>query len=401
MAEVVRQLSERLAALGHSITVATGYHPARTESWVNGVNVVSFEVSGNSVYGLKGDVAGYERFLLDSRFDIVVNFAAQQWATDIALPLLPRVAGRKVFVPTGFSGLYSRKYREYFRQLPELMHQYDMNVFLSDCYRDICLARKHGIEKIVLIPNGASADEFLGPVTDIRSQLGILPNHFLVLHVGSHTGLKGHEETIEIFSQADIRDATLLIVGNEPPDGCGSLCREQAGQLNASARFLDAGKRIIVTTLTRPETVSAFHAAELFLFPSNIECSPIVLFECMASLTPFLATDAGNSAEIIEWSGGAGVLLPTAPSNFWPRHGSLIERFLEKVKIVLGRAEDFCVVHAEISKSALLLESLSRDGSRRKIMAQTGFSSWQERFTWEKISDEYEALYRCLLERTA
>jgi len=300
---------------------------------MNGVAVASFAVSGNSVNGLEGDVTGYERFLLESRFDIVVNFAAQQWATDIALPLLPSITGRKVFVPTGFSGLYSLRYQDYFRKLPEFMRQYDMNVFLSECYRDITFARKHGIAKTLLIPNGASADEFLGPVTDIRSQMGIPTDHFLILHVGSHTGLKGHEEAMEIFRQADIRDSTLLIVGNEPPGGCGSLCLSRAEQLNASARFRGDDKRIVVTPLSRPETVSAYHAADLFMFPSNIECSPIVLFECMASRTPFLVTDVGNCAEIIDWSGGAGVLLPSDPPAFLPRHGTLMSRYVEKLRI--------------------------------------------------------------------
>ena len=95
MAEVVRQLSERLVSLGHSVTVATEQHLARDESCMNGVDVVPFSVSGNSVYGFEGDVAGYERFLLESHFDVVVNFAAQQWATDIALPLLSRIAVRQ------------------------------------------------------------------------------------------------------------------------------------------------------------------------------------------------------------------------------------------------------------------------------------------------------------------
>lgn len=398
MQEAVRQLSERLTGLGHDVTVATAHLPDRKEHLINGVKIEEFSVSGNSINGLEGDVAGYERFLLESSFDVVVNFAAQQWATDIALPLLSRIPGRKVFVPTGFSGLYSRSYRDYFRQLPEFMRQYDMNVFLSDSYRDISFARKHNIAKTVLIPNGASADEFLGPVTDIRSLVGVPMDHFLILHVGSHTGLKGHEEAMEIFKQANIRDVTLLIVGNDLSGGCGVLCREHSDQLNVSARFMDDGKRIVVTLLTRPETVAAYHAADLFLFPSNIECSPLVLFECMASRTPFLVTDVGNSSEIIDWSGGAGVLLPSAPPAFLPRYGTLISRIVEKLRIIFGRADDFTAVRANIHGSVALLEMLYLDAARRKNMAQAGFLAWRTRFTWESIAGEYETLYRNLVE---
>ncbi len=72
----------------------------------------------------------------------------------------------------------------------------------------------------------------------------------------------------------------------------------------------NGNKKYIITDLTREETVAAYKSANLFLFPSNIECSPIVLFECMASHLPFLTTDVGNSKEIIEWSNG-GEILPT------------------------------------------------------------------------------------------
>lgn len=398
MAEVARQLSERLVTLGHTVTVATEHHPDRTPTGFNGVKVLSFDVRGNAVKGYEGDVAGFQRFLLDTSFDIVTNFAAQQWATDLSLPLLPRIAGRKVFVPTGFSGLFSRSYRDYFRQMPEFMRQYDMNVFLSNSYRDITFARRHGIARTVLIPNGAAADEFLVPCQDLRSQLGVPPEHFLILHVGSHTWLKGHEEAMEIFRRADLRDATLLIVGNESPGGCGTICRERATLLNASAGFRSDRKRIILTPLSRTETVSAYHVADLFLFPSNIECSPIVLFECMASKTPFLVTDVGNSAEIIDWSGGAGLLLPSDSPPLLPRYGSLLDRIREKIRIMQGCADDFNGVRPNLHGSSVLLSALCRDADRRNEMAQCGFLAWQKSFTWEAITGQYESLYRSLHE---
>lgn len=402
MAEVVKQLSERLAAKGHAVTVASEGHPERmADCMKNGVHVKSFAVSGNAVNGFEGDVEGYTRFLLESRFDVVVNFAAQQWATDIALPLLTEIPGRKVFVPTGFSGLYSRRYRDYFAQLPEFMRHYDMNVFLSDTYRDISFARQHNIARTILIPNGAGADEFLPQAPGLRPLLGIPADDFLILHVGSHTGLKGHEEAMEIFAQADIRNATLLIVGNDPCGGCGPLCLTKAEALNASTRFNKKGKRIIVTALSRSDTVAAYQAADLFLFPSNIECSPIVLFECLASRTPFLVTDVGNSAEIISWSNGAGKLLPTDPPPFLPRFGTLRDRCIEKVRIVLGRSNDFAAVRANIRGSAALLTSLYCDADSRQKMALNGFMSWQKRFTWEAIADEYESLYRKLVDGDA
>jgi glycosyltransferase involved in cell wall biosynthesis len=127
----------------------------------------------------------------------------------------------------------------------------------------------------------------------------------------------------------------------------------------------------LIKSLARDETVAAYHAADIFLFPSNIECSPLVLFECLASKTPFLTSDAGNAVEIIRWS-GAGRLLPT----FQDEHG---------------------YARADVNSSAKALEDMVADSAARKSMAAAGFSAWRKRFTWDKISLEYESLYKRML----
>ena len=55
MQEVVRQISERLVALGHQVTVATTALPERTEKEINGVKIVEFKISGNAVRGMSGE----------------------------------------------------------------------------------------------------------------------------------------------------------------------------------------------------------------------------------------------------------------------------------------------------------------------------------------------------------
>lgn len=373
MQEVVKQLSERLARFGHEVTVATTRLPERAESVVNGVKIAEFAIAGNLVRGLRGDVESYRRFLLESDFDIITNFAAQQWATDVALPLLDDIKAAKVFVPTGFSGLYLPQFQDYFASMKSWLHKYDMNVFLSNDYRDINFARDSGARNITVIPNGASEDEFL-PETkiDVRALLGIPHDHFLILHVGSHTGLKGHGEAIRIFAGARISNATLLIIANDIRGGCARSCNMKKALFNAWPGRRSDGKRLLITPLSREETIAAYQTADLFLFPSNVECSPLVLFESMASRTPFATTDAGNAAEIVGWSGG-GVVLPTSRD----RKG---------------------YSHADVSLSRSVVEDLRHDPGKRNRLAESGFSAWRERFTWGNIAREYERLYRRISE---
>lgn len=371
MQEVVKQLSEGLVKLGHKVTVATTKLSKRKNKIINGVKIEEFSIEGNLVKGFKGEIERYKEFLINSDFDIVTNFAAQQWASDLAFDILDKIKGKKVFVPTGFSGFYMPQYKDYFKDMKGWIKKYDMNVFVSNNYRDINFARNNGVKKIKLIPDGASEEEFLGQDTiDIKEKLNIRKNNFLILHVGSHTGLKGHREAIEIFEKAKITNTTFLIVGNSFGGGCTNYCFIKEKLFNLSPKRLSDKKRLIVTSLSREETVSAYKQADLFLFPSNLERSGLVLFESMASKTPFLVTDVGWAKEIIKCS-KAGVLLPTRKDK---------------------RGYSF----AKIEESARKLEYLYKKNDKRKKMIECGFKVWKKRFTWGKITKEYEKLYKNL-----
>lgn len=372
MQEVVRQLSERLARSGHDVTVATSRLPGRSKREYRGVRIAEFSVFGNLALGMSGELDEFRKFVLNGGFDVVTNFAAQQWSTDALLPVLKHINGAKVFVPTGFSALHDPTYRDYFASMKEWMRQYDVNVFLSESYRDVEFARACNVKNMITIPNGAAEDEFLAkPEVDIRTRLGIPRNHLLILNVGSHTHAKGHAESISVFAKAQIRNATLLLVANDVEGGCSNSCRSTEARSRFRPSWYFAGKRLLVRSLSRTETIAAFHAADLLLFTSQIECSPLVLFEAMASRTPFLATDVGNVAEIIQWSDG-GELLPTSFDS-----------------LGFGRVE--------VTAAAEILERLAADASRREELAAAGFSAWCKNFTWERIALQYEAMYRSLL----
>jgi len=400
MQQVVKQLSERLIKLGHEVTVATSYHPNRENLLINGVKIEEFEISGKAIGGYQAgenEIQRYRDFLLNSEFDVITNFAAQQWATDIALPILNKIKAAKVFVPTGFSELANIKFNDYFDSMKIWMKEYDMNVFLSKDYQDIDFARENCVKNIKVIPNGASAEEFVEkPSINIRKELGIPENHSLILHVGSHTGLKGHKEAVKIFKKAKIVNATLLLVGNTTHSigemnhllkfsiksianlfsffsgkkffpSCSFSCKLDEQWFKYSYAHKLQNKLFFVKNLSREQTVAAYMASDLFLFPSNIECSPLVLFECMASKTPFLTTDVGNSKEIISWS-NSGTLLPTLELK-------------DGLRI------------ADINKSANILEELISNKKAVKEKAILGFKAFTNNYSWDKISKEYEQLY--------
>lgn len=404
--EVVRQISERLAARGHNVTVATTRLKNRETRLLNGVRIEEFDISGNAVAGLHGEMGRYQRFLVEGKFDIMMNYAAQQWSMDLVFPMLEQIPYRKVMIPCGFSALYSPEFQEYFKQMPQWMRQYDHLVFHAGEYRDVNFARAYQIDNYSIIPNGASQAEFQQDVPSFRRRYHIPEDVPMLLTVGSHTGIKGHHLCMDAFQQMDINRASLVIIGNtigspagfwslfirpvlsaikhrdfglaarlvrdlfsgtlEP--GCLSDCLAQARKINQNKM---SEKRVFVLDPPRMDVVAAYRSADLFVLGSNVEYSPLVLYEALASKTPFVTLACGNSAEIVRWSGG-GILAPT----YQKREG---------------------YVDGEPTDLARTIESLLNNPPELARLADAGHSAWLERFTWEKIVLEYEALYQSLV----
>lgn len=359
--EVVRQLAERLVKRGHIVTVATTFLGERTFDTLNGVQIEQFKLSGNSARGIKGsseEVKRYQSFLKKD-FDIIVNYAAQIWTTDLMLPILCEVSGKKILIPCGYSGLHNSAYREYFAKLPVFLNEYDSLVYLSCCYQDKIFGDGHGFaDKGVVIPNAAAEEEFLSSDTfDIRKKLGI-DAKYLLLDVSTHYRDKGHGFVIDAFLEMHRNDTTLLIVGEHPGAtligkakqlvrGCYKNCFIHS-KLHNNIRLVGGKDRALV--------VSAYKNADLFLFGSKVECAPLVLYEAFASKTPFISTAVGN---VFDYSN--------------------IVRIVKTPK-----------------EMATMANELLNDEQKRGSMAEKGFALWKEMYTWDIIVDQYEALFNKL-----
>lgn len=354
---------------GHTVTVATTRLAGRKALTHNGVAIEEFSISGNEARGYSGETPRYQDFLLTGSFDIMMNYAAQQWSTDLALPILEHIPCKKVLAPCGFSGLYDTAYREYFAHMPERLKHYDHLVFHSQTYRDAEFADRHGLHHYSLIPNGASEEEFGKDDPGFRQKYGIPDDVSLLIAVSNHTPLKGHKLVLDAFRLARIDRAVLLIIGK--PFGrlrCLPACKLTAWGI----RMFSSGKKVSILDLPRSDVLAAYHAGDIFLHGSQLECSPLVLFEAMASKTPFITTNCGNAKEIVSWGhGGIAISGEQTPEG-----------------IVISRPGDM----------ARAIEDLAADPSYRRQLGENGYRAWKARFTWEHIATHYERLYRVVVE---
>lgn len=374
--EVVRHLSERMVKMGHDVTIATTKLPDRSFKEYNGVKIVEFDVSGNKVNGFKGkDVKKYKDFLKNGKFDIVMNYAAQQWTVDLFFEVIDTVKARKVFVPCGYSALYDPNYKAYFDKLPGILKKYDSTVYLSNDYRDINFARDHKLDNIAVIPNGADEKEFNDGISDERKKF--LTNKygiggFTIMTIGLY-GEKGHLDTLRVFKRLPISKGTFISVGHTRPDeGNYRTFNEAAFSVNTRRKFLN--KRVVMVDGNEREDIrDLLKMSDVFVFLSNIECSPLVLFESAAAGVPFLATTAGNSSEIAEWT-GAGIIVKSHPA-------------------ANGR------VVADRKDALLKLSRLAHSPKLRRTLGQKGKKIWREKYTWDRLSKEYIALYEEVLRK--
>ncbi len=430
--EVMRQIAERMVAAGHEVTVATRTHSDRKANFHNGVRIEAFEITGNLVVGIRGEAERYRKFLADFDGDAILIKAAQQWSFDALWPVLDQIGARKVFVPCGFSSFYEPSFTNYYRQLPDVLRKFDHLIFYAENYRDIDFVRANGIANFSVIPNGASELEFGHEIRQngrLRQELGFPSTDLLLLTVGAPIHSKGHDTVVEAFKQVYLGDkgATLLLVGDWPRPGSrftadrfGDALRRFAsaesvrkgiqlfrkaglkglmerifptppppqpkvvklsegveisrgtanGYPNTDADcILSAGKKTVLRLdLPREKVVDAFFEADLFVFASKVEYSPLVLFESAAAGTPFLTVPVGNAAEIVRWTGG-GWLCPAETDD----------RGYVKVSPT--------VLAGEIEKAFRSPETLRKLGV-------AGRQAWLEHFTWAKISESYERVLR-------
>jgi len=255
-------------------------------------------------------------------------------------------------------------------------------VFNSTDYRDINFAKGVGHPNIVVIPAGASEFEFeTHKDLNVKSHFKLVEDDFVFLSVGAPAYHKGHKELVSSYLKANLSFQSVLILNGDynnfelsrffkkPKNLLRELIKRFIGIspyniVRLAKKNKNQNKRIIFSNLKRDELISLFFEADLFLFASHIEYSPLVIFECLAAGLPFLSVPVGNVGEIVKWS-GAGVMC-------------------HDVKTIKRR------VFVNTDTFASQLEKLSNDKEQLIKLSIAGRESWAQKFNWMVISKKLE-----------
>lgn len=105
---VVKYLAEGLASKGHHVTIATqSFRNEPPEDNINGVDVFRFKIWKNKLHSYCGDKKSYVSFVKSFGADVVIIECSQCITTDLILPHLKDIRGKKIFHSHGFSGIES------------------------------------------------------------------------------------------------------------------------------------------------------------------------------------------------------------------------------------------------------------------------------------------------------
>ena len=270
----------------HKINVATTFLNRTNKELKKKFVINEFKIKGSLVKGYSGEVKEYEKFLLNSNFDIIFFNAAQQWTFDLALPILKKIKSKKIFFPCGFSRLNNIFFKPYFEILKLKLKYFDEIICCSKNWKDYKFCKKYFNKKINIISNGS----FSFKNKKQKKNLAVK-----YVSISNLKYLKGQDRIINIFKNIDHSAILKIYYSNY-----SILFKIYIFLKIIIFNKLNKNKKIyLIHKKERIDISKTLNGANGFIFGSRIEYNPLVVFESMAAGVPFVSFDVGIIKEII------------------------------------------------------------------------------------------------------
>jgi L-malate glycosyltransferase len=359
VAEVVRNISERLARRGHEVHVATtavNSHSSYAE--ISGVHVHRFKMRGNLALGMHGEVERYRDFVRSRNWDLLVNHCLQVWPTDALLPQIATYPWPSVLVTHGVL-IDNPIFQKYFGAIPLYISAYRRWSCVSEVSGEFAFATKFRLPRPTVIPNGVDLDEWSRATLELRCAWDIGEKPW-VINVSTHSPLKAHRDFFRLANCLRRHGVcSTLIAGTYPMSkwGMGDLGFSGGCAYECQLRASLPGNAVdLRTNLPRHQVVSAIQEADILVSTSHLESYSIVLLESMAAGKPWISFDVG-----------------TARQNA----GGIVARNWLHMAEILGE--------------------LVRNPEQRRQLGANGRAQILARHDWDSIVDRYEQLYEEVL----
>ena len=160
--------------------------------------------------------------------------------------------------------------------------------------------------RIAMLPNPIDEVEFAGPRDPDRFRRAHrIVTGPLIVFLGKLTPRKGVDVLLKAFAQVQVRNATLVIAGNDM--GTGRMADALTAALGLASRVRRIG------LLTGAERLDALAAADVVVYPSRDEVFGLVAAEALLCGTPVVVCNDNGCGELVTEVGGG----LTTPYGDW------------------------------------------------------------------------------------
>lgn len=339
---LVASLSRVLAARGHEPAIVSLSSGGEVRGEVDGIPVYDVTRANGADPSVVTRLASLLRRL---GADVIHTHNPSPMIHGVPAALLARV-GRRVHTKHG-ANLYGRKGLWVARMAVRVI---DALVAVSPETATVARRKERVPEhRLRVVPNGIPLSAF-GPDTDarvrIRAELGIPGDAFVVGTVGRLAPEKDYPLLVRALAPALGDSLRLVIVG----DG---ECRDRLRQAIPPERA-----QYVSLTGARKDVPALLAAFDLFALSSRTEGLPLAIPEAMATGLAVVATAVGGLPSIVPRE--CGILVPSGDAN------------------ALGGA----------------IDALARDPDRARAMGRAARHHALDRFSIDRMTDAYEAIYR-------
>ncbi len=344
--------AERMAERGHKVALLV-LRPRLPEQWPTGLEVVHLEMRKTLVSILKGLAEG-RRFLRQFQPDLLHSHS---FHANLAARLL-KILVPKLAVLSTVHNVYEGGWLR--------MLAYRLTDGLSRRTTTVCQAAADRFVKLKAVPqhkcvvmtNGIETAEFSPDQARralTREQMGVNGN-FIWMTAGRAVEAKDYPNLLRAFARvlATHPDVKLWVAG--------ASTAEETERLRDMSALRGMGDSVRWLGLRR-DLPALLDAADGFVLASAWEGMPLAVGEAMAMEKPVVATDVGGTRELV---GDAGAVVPS-------------------------KAPDALAV--------AMLELMQRTPEDRNRQGRAQRQRICRNFNMDTRADEWEALYRTVLER--
>ena len=235
----------------------------------------------------------YYRFFRKMQFDVVCDFNANFAGLSLLLANLAgvnkRIAfyrqGRNHFKPSVIKNLINNIHNK-------LVYKYATHILANSqaAIEFFFSYRKENDSRFQVVYNGVDVNKYQLKETkhDIRKELGIPQNAFVIGHVGRYDQTKNHKTILQVAKHLIEKDCSYVLV----------LCGRETEQLQSEIEYLNINTNVLILGY-RNDVPRVLKALDCFYFPSLTEGQPNALIEAMLSGLPFIASNIAPIKECV------------------------------------------------------------------------------------------------------